>query len=569
MNDVERIDLLTRLPLSRYELFDRGDLVIFPFLRPCQVKILIVVDASISFNHAYFGLSHVLDVLRNNPEFYVKFDVTRAHRQVDFYKPNQATEPVAWSHYGPHFENFRFTQANFNINEFDQVWFFGFNGEGHFASLSQDELEIVARWMDAGGGVFATGDHADLGAALASAIPRVRQMRKWTAAQGVPPPITTARHDTLLKGANTAYTFDDESDDQPMRITPKYYGLGGWSPFIQRQAPHPLLCGEDGVIDVLPDHPHEGEIIDDALINLAQMFSVGNYINQPEFPAVGALQPGPEVIAWAHVQNDHQATGFKGLATAKAFGALGVYNGQPVNRGRVVVDSTWHHWFDVNLIGRPVGNLDSSPMNSTNPKTKGFNNSTAGQNVLSRIDNFFRNVAIWLAPTGKQHCMFLRATWGVVLRYPLIERLSPKQPIWELGGTAHDAIGRRASQCVVTSWLWDLFPFELIDIFADGLKPRPDPCLTCPPFELVERYVLGGITREMLTLAYQLDDGNIDPQREVDERQVLDLFFSGAKSGVDELLEQYRASLENSQRRLEILSQLLPKLPEPSEYLPG
>ena len=29
----------------------------------------------------------VLNTLRNNPEFYVRFDVTRAHRQIDHYKP--------------------------------------------------------------------------------------------------------------------------------------------------------------------------------------------------------------------------------------------------------------------------------------------------------------------------------------------------------------------------------------------------------------------------------------------------------------------------------------------------
>jgi hypothetical protein len=33
--------------------------------------------------------------------------------------------------------------------------------------------------MDAGGGVFVTGDHEDLGAALSSKIPRVSKMRRW------------------------------------------------------------------------------------------------------------------------------------------------------------------------------------------------------------------------------------------------------------------------------------------------------------------------------------------------------------------------------------------------------
>ena len=568
MSDPEIIDVISGKRLTRFELFDRGDLVMFPFLRPCRLKILMVVDDNISFSHAYFGLSHVLDVLRNNPEFYVKFDVTRAHREVDPFKPNQAADPVAWGRYGPHFENFRFDQGGFNIDDYDQVWLFGFHGEGHSTTLTAAELEVLSRWMDRGGGLFATGDHADLGAAMCSQVPRARSMRRWTAAQGVPPATSPARHDTLLKGGNPDYTFDDESDDQPMRITPKYYGLGSWSPFIRRQAPHPVLCGQDGVIDILPDHPHEGEIIDESLINLAQTFSFGTYINRPEYPASGGVQPGPEVVAWARVQSDHPAGGFKGLANAKSFGAIGAYNGHQGGVGRVVVDSTWHHWFDVNLIGRPVGFLDSTPMNGTNPKTQGFFASPAGMNALARIDNYFRNVALWLAPKSKQNCMFMRATWGIVLRYPLVERLHPKLPIWELGGTAYDAIGRRARQCVVTSWIYDLFPRELFEVFLERLKPRPDPCLTCPPFELIERYVLGGITREMLALAYELDNGETKEGREIDEYLVLKSFFNGARAGVDELLAQYRDSIERSQKLLGELPQLLSIVPSPDDFLP-
>ena len=79
---------------------------------------------NISFSDSYFGLATVADTLRNNPEWWVKFEVTRAHRQTDTFKPNSATEPLLHACYGPHFEGFRFTQAGFDINQYDQVWFF-------------------------------------------------------------------------------------------------------------------------------------------------------------------------------------------------------------------------------------------------------------------------------------------------------------------------------------------------------------------------------------------------------------------------------------------------------------
>jgi hypothetical protein len=192
IDTADKIDVLTGKPFTRWELLDRGDIVAFPFWRPCRVKILMVVDASISFNRAYFGLSHVLDVLRNNPEFFVKFEVTRAHRETDLFKPDPNAEPIASARYGPHFEGFRFTQAGFNINDYDQVWLFGFRGEGHPTSLSPAELEVIARWMDrdddpdAAGGLFTVGDHADLGAALCSAVPRARSIAQVDGGPGRP-----------------------------------------------------------------------------------------------------------------------------------------------------------------------------------------------------------------------------------------------------------------------------------------------------------------------------------------------------------------------------------------------
>ena len=163
--------IITAVPTYRDTLFakfERGELLLPFFLRRAKVKILIVMDnsggfLSGSFNTSYFGLSKVLDTLRDEADYYVEFDVKRAHRSLDPFKPPVA-DVTATAHYAPHYENFRFTgatkPADFNLDDYNQVWFFGLDSFG--AGLDNNELDVIAKWMDEKkGGVFAVGDAAD------------------------------------------------------------------------------------------------------------------------------------------------------------------------------------------------------------------------------------------------------------------------------------------------------------------------------------------------------------------------------------------------------------------------
>lgn len=525
----------------RFEAIDRGLIELPWILRSCRLKILMVVDGypgnflNVSFSNSYFGLSAVLDTLRDNPEWWAKFEVTRAHRQIDSFKPDPATEPDLHDKYGPHYENFRFAgpgmPPGFNINEYDQIWLFGSRAnENDSDRLRDDELQALADWMDNHqGGLFATGDHADLGASLCSRVPRAGSMRKWTSADGVPQPTGLNRHDTLLKGHNSVYTFNDESDDLPMNIRLKRYPLLSWGRWFRNYAPHPIFCGIDGPIDVLPDHPHEGWVNEDSDVDLTANIAV---TGQPEYPSAGSVQAKPEVIAWARVQGDHTNTSDlnKGAANGKEFGAVGAYDGHRSNVGRVVVDSTWHHWFDVNLTGRPTDGGDLvDPVPVGDPKAEGFLFSPAGVTQYKRIQNYFRNVALWLASPGKQRCMFLRAMWGVINRYHLVEQLHPRLPLYELGMYARDAIGRRAGHCTIRQFIFPYFPEIIWERFIPLDDPRP--CLSCPPWEVFETLLVGGIAREMLELAYKYrDDAKGAP-----EDQIAQCAAQGLRTGLSEL----------------------------------
>lgn len=532
---------------ARFEVIDRGDLL-FPWhLAPCRQKILIVVDGTnnsflnVTFGQLYFSLSTVVETLKNNPEWWAKFDITKAHRQND---------PLGEAD----INGFRFTQPGFDINQYHQVWFFGARSNPNDTQrLSDDELAIVSRWMDEQqGGVFATGDHADLGVSLCGRIPRVKSMRKWSFADGVPSPTGLNRHDTLRKGHNAVYTFNDESDDIPMNTDVTRFPVPSWSPFQLRSMPHPVLCGTDGVIDILPDHPHEGEVVEPAV--LTNTFTFPGYANKPEYPMVAGLREKPYIIARARVQSDHTATSDtnKGAANGKTFGAIGAYDGHKANVGRVVVDSTWHHWFDVNLVGRPLapGADPIDPVTAADPKSQGFLATAAGQAALARIKNYFRNVALWVSPPAKQNCMFMRATWGIFVRYPLAEQLSSRLPIWELGGYARDAIGRRASQCTLTEWLLPHIPVKVIDQFR---IPKPDPCLTCPPWDVIEIYALGGVMRELLALSEKL----LPKDEMLQETQVATAMATGLNSGLAELSNTLQRSIRHTQATFKELAPLM------------
>lgn len=554
----------------RFGRIDIGQIPHRLFLRPCRVKILMLVDDGISYNQFYFGLSEVLDTLRNNPEWWVDFEITRAHRQSDPNPP--AAGSPAEALYAPHFEDFHFDQPGFDIDDYDQVWFFGFNSGTSMVgnpppALTDAELAILYRWMDKGGGVFATGDHFTLGEALCSRIPRVRNMRKWSVADGVPSNLGVDRHDTLVKGhdfagtptvdESTQYTFDDESDDVPMRIRLRWYWhhhCGShhhhphhwfW-PYFYRRSPHPILCGKDGPITILPDHPHEGEVVEPS--DLTDSLTFDGY-TAPEYPNFGAAPLAPEIIAWARVQDDHGPSpiSFKGDANSKEFGAIGAYNGHCVKVGRVVVDSTWHHWFDVNLTGRmelfsdTPGNVETGDP----AKLQGFNATPQGRAALARIKNYFRNVAIWLSPPAKLKCMYLRAYWNCLFRFPLHADLHHKLPIWVIGHHAIDVLGKYAGQCNVVTWWPIIFPeLQLARIFDPDNIHAPVETLN-----MLDAFMAGGILQEMLVAK---EKGTFK-KKLPDDEALLAMASAGAKQGLKAVREHLEAVEKTGQHLKKML----------------
>ena len=133
------------------------------------------------------------------------------------------------------------------------------------------------------------------------------------------------------------------------------------------------------------------------------------------------------------------------LPNSDPFGLLGAYNGHhsAANVGRVLVDATWHHWFNVNL---------NAFATSANPTV---------QTHWYDIQAFFRNCAIWLAPKGKQAAMRRAGQLISIHIYPVVEFIESAirrfrfEDLYHLGIYATDALGRLASRCQTTTWIFE------------------------------------------------------------------------------------------------------------------
>jgi hypothetical protein len=406
------------------------------------IEILIVLDGIGTFGPTdpadnYFALTTVVATLTapHNPSFHV----TKAHRIAD---PQHAADPG--------FEDFKFDAHD--LSKFDEIWLIGYDGPGtRFGSgpIAKLEIAAIAAFMNGGGGVFATGDHEDLGADLSGHVPRVRSMRKWFVGTDVPagwPEAPTGleeagrgtphRHDTLQPGHDAKFWFDNQSDDipQPLQLV-----------FKSGKA-HPVMVGPNGNITAFPDHMHEGEVIvpwsplDAIKVNDAPF---------DEYPDIGHGRPMPEIVAYGKVIGGHPTPVQPGEdiyhpsdsvpTVATTFGVVGAYDGHSAGVGRVLVDSTWHHFFDINLIGDPVA-LDA-------PKKQGFDATASGRNALSDIENYYLNIAMWLARGDTKGDWLSSVSWWLLLRRPFNE-LSIGGGRTELSAAAVLSIGRMARQAL-------------------------------------------------------------------------------------------------------------------------
>jgi hypothetical protein len=371
-----------------------------------MARVLIVLDGDYRFSEATgipdFTYTELVGALVG-----AGHQVTKAHRQND----GSADIP-----------SFNF-ETKGNLLDYDVIWLIGHQGrnsqnETGTSGMGIDEAEIaaLARFMAAGGGVFATGDHDSIGAEMCGQIPRVRAMRCWygknDSASPMPasfprnfPPIGILRADTtqqnLLRGnydlnkdgTNEAFVwFENQSDSVPQKITPT------------TSPAHPILRRGGSDITVYPDHMHEGNTLDVvADYDYTQTLDYGGQLF-PEFPAIAGHREMPSVIAtgqsvpfaskYARQNSGHDTA----IPQSKTINTLSAYDGRVAGVGRVVTGATFHHYVDINLTGDSQINTDEEVARTGEDAQKGQGFDYPGaEETFENIKAVFVNITNWLA----------------------------------------------------------------------------------------------------------------------------------------------------------------------------
>jgi hypothetical protein len=411
------------------------------------IQVLVVADGLVPPNTAVDGISFAAGqdptddtftvsefiwLLENNGS--VGISVETAHRR-------QST--------GATYQNFNFATAD--LSKYDVIWMFGYEGNNDGGvvgtAIGDDEVLAITQFMNAGGGVFATGDHSGMGSDMCGRIPRVRTMRKWygdasdlpsdypaqardfsgatvpsvnwpggsspSASRAdtvqynpAPAPDPTKDDKPVVNGAGGVFQFEDQSDDIPQTLT-------------IRGAPHPILQGSSGQINRFPDHMHEGEVV--TPLSLAQVLQIANN-TIVEYPSLNGTQPAPRVIATGDFVKGHGTTVDNTRCTQQNFvtdnretpqgtiGTVCVYDGRPAGVGRVVTDGSFHHYIDLNLNGDPCA-VETSTHNRATGFGAPFTAPTPG-GVLADLQQFYVNTVVWLAkPVQTCRLVFDKTTY--------------------------------------------------------------------------------------------------------------------------------------------------------------
>lgn len=341
----------------------------------CKTHVLVVADRGINFGTGPFELSEFLTTFNKlKTQTGIDYQVTLAHRGNAAQSPNPAVVS--------HLSGFNFSKID--LNQFDQIWMFAFST----VPISDDEVKSITGFMDNGGGVFATGDHGNLGIGMCGKIPRVSEMRYWDnfpvdAGEFSEVAMTGKRRNDTNEPKpenSSANTFDHQSDIYPQKIGVRTFGQG---------MPHPLLSVSQakrasGIIDIMPDHPHEGECKPETSF----------LVNGTSIPT--------QIIATSFVKGGNIAPG-KAEAEPHCFSSIAVWNGRQAGAGRIVVDSTWHHFININLNG--VGTVQPGLTDED----------------FDLVQQYYMNIATWISRRQIRLCWGRWQLWELFRESQLVE----------------------------------------------------------------------------------------------------------------------------------------------------
>jgi hypothetical protein len=287
--------------------------------------------------------------------------------------------------------------------QYDQLWVFGVI---HLAKdpyrLNAEEVEALGNWMDGGGGLLFAGDHAVgscrdgkpetfsvHGRALGEQMKRAGSLRVWEG----PPTACVDRNLSERDNYNTC-----EGDD-PERLDDSTFESDSLASELihERSALHKLFwfgkSAAAGVspIERFPDHQHESKL------HLPSEYG-------SEWP----LAARPVVVAKVRDKRFPNED--------RIYPVVIAYDGDMADVGRIVADSSFHHYINSNLVRIPERNAAGFPV---------------AKSHLDQMAQYYLNLAIWLIPKT------LRQT----LKLQMFFDIASHPDVFEVRGTGSRVLG--------------------------------------------------------------------------------------------------------------------------------
>ena len=360
------------------------------------------------------------------------------------------------------------------LAQYDQIWFFGkyqSSVDGLFTEdfggpdneLDQDEIDELKKWMTTRG-VLIAGDHSEmppqppppphppptikeflcLGRALGHKVPRAGELRRWV---GPPTSLPESSFNTLVM---LRQQQDPDSDAVPQQYMLEPLGPG--------RMPHSLLTGNDqnnndALLDLFPDHIHEG-----AVVVPRQLGDDWPPDNVPE-----KKRPRPIIIARGCDKR-----------RCKSKAVLAVYDPpEAVKAGRIVADSTWHHYLNINIRG----------LRDASDKSAFF-----------LLQQYYRHLAFFLAPVEKRR----------EVSHAMLDWMLHHPEVWEEKGNEPLAVGKvalRQLSAIATRYeIAEMLQYvmlskaktdvEAVDLLAVNFPQMSAGITSLPPRELVVGHVV-------------------------------------------------------------------------------
>ncbi len=249
--------------------------------------------------------------------------------------------------------------------------------------LPVEQRDAVARFMNDGGGVFATGDVGGAGARLCGDLPRVRALRAW-------------------RGRGRCGAVPPSFRPHPQRLYPSWSTVAGG-----RGQVHPILqCRSGAPVEHLPTPPWDAGCVVPEWLEGRWRFADG--VEVAEWPHADRVRP--EVVALT-VAHGAWHEGVHPPVPPRPRPALVAWDGQRAGVGRVVVGATWHHLVDLHIDG------------GADPDRGGLRVHGVDTTELVRLREHWHSLVAWLLPADRRRALHWVPLYRALVRYPLAEEL--------------------------------------------------------------------------------------------------------------------------------------------------